>query len=75
MLAEIRDTIFYPLVSGRADGTGLGLAIAHELVTIHGGTIELRADRPTGTHFEIRLPERPVSISEWKRKNPTLKAN
>ena len=28
VLSEIRDTIFYPLVSGRADGTGLGLGIA-----------------------------------------------
>jgi len=32
VLAEIRDTIFYPLVSGRADGTGLGLGIAQDLV-------------------------------------------
>ncbi len=74
--AKARENLFTAFRgSGRADGTGLGLAIAHELVTIHGGTIELRADRPKGTHFEIRLPERPVSISEWKRKNPTLKAN
>lgn len=54
--------------SARADGTGLGLAIAHELVTLHGGTIELREDRETGTHFEIRIPDRPVKIADWQKR-------
>src|SRR5271169_1443669 len=40
VLSESRDTIFYPLVSGRADGTGLGLGIAQDLVSRHGGLIE-----------------------------------
>ncbi|MGL4489384.1 MAG: sensor histidine kinase [Rhizobiaceae bacterium] len=56
--------------SARAEGTGLGLAIAHELVTLHGGTIELRDDRQKGTHFEIRLPDRPVSLVDWQKRNP-----
>lgn len=48
--------------SARAGGTGLGLAIAHELVQAHGGILELRQDRSVGTHFEIRLPDAPVSL-------------
>ncbi len=56
--------------SARAGGTGLGLAIAHELITLHGGTIELRNDRPKGTHFEIRIPDRPVSLADWQKRNP-----
>ncbi len=56
--------------SARAEGTGLGLAIAHELVTLHGGTIELRDDRSKGTHFEIRIPDRPVSLADWQKRNP-----
>jgi signal transduction histidine kinase len=56
--------------SARAEGTGLGLAIAHELVTLHGGTIELRDDRAKGTHFEIRIPDRPVSLADWQKRNP-----
>ncbi len=54
--------------STRADGTGLGLAIAHELVTLHGGTIESREDRERGAHFEIRIPDRPVKITDWKKR-------
>ncbi|GAB4352627.1 MAG: HAMP domain-containing sensor histidine kinase [Oricola sp.] len=50
--------------SARAGGTGLGLAIAHELVRAHGGTLELREDRGIGAHFEIRLPDAPVSLEK-----------
>lgn len=48
--------------SARHGGTGLGLAIAHELISAHGGTIELREGRTVGTHFEIRMPDAPVSL-------------
>ena len=37
---HLRDTLFYPLVTGRADGTGLGLAVAQDLVSRHDGLIE-----------------------------------
>jgi two-component system nitrogen regulation sensor histidine kinase GlnL len=53
--AHIRDTIFYPLVSGRADGTGLGLGIAQDLVSRHGGLIEFDS-APGRTMFVISLP-------------------
>jgi two-component system nitrogen regulation sensor histidine kinase GlnL len=55
VLPEIRDTIFYPLVSGRADGTGLGLGIAQDLVSRHGGLIEFDS-APGRTIFTISLP-------------------
>ncbi len=55
VLPEIRDTIFYPLVSGRADGTGLGLGIAQDLVSRHGGLIEFDS-APGRTVFTISLP-------------------
>ena len=53
--SDIRDTIFYPLVSGRADGTGLGLGIAQDLVSRHGGLIEFDS-APGRTIFVISLP-------------------
>ncbi len=52
---EIAGTIFYPMVSGRADGTGLGLAIAQSLVQRAGGLIEFDS-RPGATTFTVYLP-------------------
>ncbi|MBP6708251.1 MAG: nitrogen regulation protein NR(II) [Candidatus Accumulibacter sp.] len=52
---DIRDRMFYPLVSGRAGGSGLGLTLAQSFVQQHQGTIEC-ASRPGHTCFTIRLP-------------------
>ncbi len=53
--AEIEDTIFYPMVTGRPEGTGLGLSIAQSLVQTHGGVIEYeRSD--DRSNFRILLP-------------------
>jgi two-component system nitrogen regulation sensor histidine kinase GlnL len=53
--AELADTIFYPLVTGRDGGTGLGLAVAQDIVTRHGGLIEFES-RPGHTVFNLLLP-------------------
>ena len=37
---DIRDAIFYPLVSGREGGSGLGLTLAQTFVTSTSGMIE-----------------------------------
>lgn len=52
---QLRDTLFYPLVTGRANGTGLGLAVAQDLVSRHDGLIEFQS-RPGQTIFTILLP-------------------
>jgi two-component system nitrogen regulation sensor histidine kinase GlnL len=51
----LRDSLFYPLVTGRPEGTGLGLAVAQDLVTRHGGLIEF-VSGPGRTVFTILLP-------------------
>ncbi len=53
--ASVRDDIFYPMVTGRADGTGLGLSIAQALIYGHGGLIEFTS-KPGETRFTVRLP-------------------
>jgi two-component system nitrogen regulation sensor histidine kinase GlnL len=52
---ELRSSIFYPLVTGRANGTGLGLAVAQELVSRNGGLIEFESE-PGKTLFTLLLP-------------------
>ena len=53
--ADLAESIFYPLVTGRTGGTGLGLPIAQDLVSRHGGLIEYQS-RPGKTVFMVRLP-------------------
>jgi C4-dicarboxylate-specific signal transduction histidine kinase len=54
----LRDTIFAPFVTGRADGTGLGLALCQRLVERAGGEIFLAeaAGRLPGATFRVVLP-------------------
>jgi two-component system, NtrC family, nitrogen regulation sensor histidine kinase GlnL len=52
---EIRDRIFYPLVSGREGGSGLGLTLAQTFVQQHLGLIECET-RPGHTDFRILIP-------------------
>jgi len=53
--AAIRDTVFYPLVSGREGGSGLGLTLAQTFVQHHHGLIEVESE-PGRTCFRILLP-------------------
>jgi len=53
--AELKDTVFYPLITGRQGGTGLGLAVAQDLIGRHDGLIEFDS-RPGRTVFTILLP-------------------
>lgn len=52
---QLKDRVFHPLVTGRAEGTGLGLSLAQELVHQHGGIIEFDSE-PGHTEFRMLLP-------------------
>ncbi len=52
---ELRESIFYPMVTGKPDGTGLGLSIAQDIVQQHNGMIEF-VSQPGKTVFRIFLP-------------------
>ena len=54
---SIRDTLFYPMVTGKEGGTGLGLSIAQNLIDQHKGRIEC-VSWPGHTEFCIYLPLR-----------------
>lgn len=52
---ELRQNIFYPMVSGRASGTGLGLSITQSIIGQHSGLVECESE-PGKTAFIILLP-------------------
>ena len=55
----IRDILFEPFISNKADGSGLGLAVVASAIAEHGGVV--RAESNDGeTHFQILLPISPV---------------
>lgn len=51
----LQETLFYPMVSGRADGSGLGLSIAQGILHQHQGLIECDS-RPGHTEFRLLIP-------------------
>jgi len=53
--ADLREHIFYPMVTGKPSGTGLGLSIAQDIITKHGGLIGCES-RPKQTVFTLHLP-------------------
>jgi two-component system nitrogen regulation sensor histidine kinase GlnL len=52
---EMQETMFYPMVSGRASGTGLGLSISQSIISQHHGLVECDS-RPGQTIFRLLLP-------------------
>jgi signal transduction histidine kinase len=55
---DVRDRLFTPFCTTKAQGIGLGLALARELVEAHGGTLEWTAVEP-GAAFVVSLPLEP----------------
>lgn len=52
---DIRPRLFTPFFTTKDKGTGLGLSISHQIVSAHGGKLELDTGK-RGTTFTIRLP-------------------
>lgn len=48
--------IFEPFFSTKDGGTGLGLTVSYNIITAHGGTLELLPDRSRGACFRVFLP-------------------
>ena len=63
---EVRRKMFKPFAtSGKAGGTGLGLVIVKNLITAHGGRIEVDFEPPEGgAAFEVHFPVTEPDLSQ-----------
>lgn len=54
--SEEQPNIFEPFFSTKDGGTGLGLTVSYNIITAHGGSLELLTERAPGACFRILLP-------------------
>lgn len=59
--------------SGKAGGTGLGLAISKEIITQHGGSMEVKSEEGKGTTFFVSLPRTPPPSARAKTTSGTTR--
>ena len=54
----LKDVLFEPFISDKADGSGLGLALVASVIADHNGVISVESQQGL-THFQILLPLMP----------------
>ena len=66
MTPEVMSHIFDPLYTtkDRGQGTGLGLVIVSQIVSEHGGTIEVQSELGKGTSFRLTFAALPTELPE-----------
>ena len=52
---DIKDSIFFPMISGKEQGSGLGLSITQAIVSQHNGALQFKS-KPGDTEFSIIIP-------------------
>lgn len=66
MSEAVRKRAFEPFFTTKVRGTGLGLAICQQIVSAHGGLIELDSAPGEGTRVSLQLPfSRGKQPTEW----------
>ena len=60
-----KENLFKPFAgSSRKGGTGLGLVIVRDVVSAHGGKVELLKTDKTGTSFQISIPRQHPALQQ-----------
>lgn len=53
---EILETIFVPFFSTKKKGSGIGLSLCKQIMTLHGGQIQVRSREGAGTEMRLVFP-------------------
>ena len=63
---DLKQRMFEPFVTTKdsGKGTGLGLSLTADIVTRHGGSIEVDSELGEGARIAIRLPSNPAELRE-----------
>jgi two-component system sensor histidine kinase DctS len=56
---EVKEQLFTPFFTTKAEGMGLGLSLCRTVVEQHGGYLLFEPNRPQGTIFRFTLPAQP----------------
>ena len=57
----IRDRVFQPFYTNKAQGVGLGMPIVKRLVELHGGEVRIDSGSGSGTTVSVDLPRYPFA--------------
>lgn len=68
---NLKDTLFYPMVTSKRNGSGLGLSIAQTLTDYHNGKIEVQS-YPGFTEFSFYIPIVPKNTLPKQDKEESL---
>ena len=56
ILASVREQLFVPFFTTKKSGSGIGLSLCKQIITNHGGSIEIESDESGGCTVKCSLP-------------------
>lgn len=66
---EMKDSVFFPMISSKTKGSGLGLSITQGIISQHNGSIKCESE-PGNTEFSIFIP-----INNYQHEKELSRAN
>jgi signal transduction histidine kinase len=54
--SDVKEKLFYPFFTTKANGSGIGLSVARKIVEAHQGALDVENVPGGGARFTVRLP-------------------
>lgn len=52
---EVLERVFVPFFTTREDGSGIGLSLSRQIISLHGGSMNIRSKQEEGTFVQISI--------------------